>query len=199
MQRNMDISLDAVALPPWRLEQAAEWDEACEKVENYLRACRVSSRYHRSRLTAWILRRAMERQDGSDAKLAALAIDETRKMIAAWMAPLLPVAGSEKGQRINEAYLSLYLCDAPVRWPNAFLNPADHPAGFEDALRSSLVKAGPELEVSSMVPRPLDRGLLPDLADSAMETLGRLPLIKTLLVWLVFAAVLVFLFLYTRR
>lgn len=199
MQRNVDISLDAVTLPAWQPEKAAEWDEAFEKVENYLRACRVSSRFHRARLTAAILQRAVEARGGRGESLAALAIDEAREMISRWMEHLLPVHEGERPVSLNEAYLSLYLCDAPMRWPNAFLNPREQPPGFQDSLRSGLVRTGPDLEVSSMVPRPLDRGLIPGLAGSAMETLERFPILKTLFTWLLFGALLVFLFWYTRK
>ncbi len=198
MQRNVDISLDAVTLPAWQPEKAAEWDEAFEKVENYLRACRVTSRFHRARLTAAILQRALERKENGE-PLPTRAIDEAREMIAAWMDHLLSARGAERPVSLTEAYLSLYLCDAPMRWPSAFLNPREHPPGFEDTLRSGLVRTGPDLEISSMVPRPIDRGLLPDLAGSAMETLERFPILKTLLMWALFGAFLVFLFWYTRK
>jgi hypothetical protein len=86
-----------------------------------------------------------------------------------------------------------------MRWPNAFLNPQLTPPGFAETLHARLVKTGPELEVSSMVPRPLDRGLIPDLADSAMETFDRFPILRTLFLLLIFAAGLIFLFWYTRK
>jgi hypothetical protein len=195
----VDVPLDSITLPSWNPEKAEEWDEAFEKVENYLRACRVSSRLHRARLAAVILQRALEQQAGNAENLATLSIDETRAMIASWMSELLQRPELGRQATMDEAYLALYLCDAPMRWPNAFLNPREAPPGFSETLHARLVKTGPELEVSSMVPRPLDRGLIPELAGSAMETLERFPIIKTLFMWLVFAALLVALFLYTRR
>ena len=199
MHRNMDVSLDSVTLPAWKPEKAAEWDEAFEKVENYLRACRVSSRLHRARLAAIIIQRALARQSETSESLTTVAIAEARSMIAQWMSELLQRPGLERQATMNEAYLALYLCDAPMRWPNAFLNPREEPPGFSETLRARLVKTGPELEVSSMVPRPLDRGLIHELAGSAMGTLGRFPIIKTLFIWILFAAVLVALFLHTRQ
>jgi hypothetical protein len=50
-----------------------------------------------------------------------------------------------------------------------------------------------------MVPRPLDRGLIPDLADSARETFDRFPILRTLFLWLLISAGLIFLFWYTRQ
>ena len=249
----MDLSLEAIRLPVWDPSSAAEWDEAFEKVENYLRACRVASRLHRARLTAVILQRAIERREkGQGLKaedrrlapaadqttaqpdlpslgktpaagflaldksestgqssainhpltsipLATLAIEEARELVAHWLANLLPPRSEEQPFTLAEGFLALYLCDAPMRWPGAFLNPQQAPPDFADTLRSRIVKTGPELEVSSMVPRQIDLGLLPDLAESAFDTLDRFPLIKTLLVWTLFIAGLVFLFWYTRR
>ncbi len=231
----MDLSLEAIKLPVWDPASAAEWDEAFEKVENYLRACRVASRLHRARLTALILQRAIERRESGRQQpvvssqssvvsgqlsasenpqsamrnaqsataplppLATLAIEEARELVANWLANLLPSRSEEQPFTLAEGFLALYLCDAPMRWPGAFLNPQQAPPDFADTLRSRIVKTGPELEVSSMVPRQIDLGLLPDLAESAFDTLDRFPLIKTLLVWTLFVAGLVFLFWYTRR
>jgi hypothetical protein len=50
-----------------------------------------------------------------------------------------------------------------------------------------------------MVPRPLDRGIFPELADSAWATFDRIPILRTLLFWTLFAAALVALFWYTRQ
>ena len=231
----MDLSLEAIKLPVWDPASAAEWAEAFEKVENYLRACRVASRLHRARLTALILQRAIERRESGRQQpvvssqssvvsgqlsasenpqsamrnaqsataplppLATLAIEEARELVANWLANLLPSRSEEQPFTLAEGFLALYLCDAPMRWPGAFLNPQQAPPDFADTLRSRIVKTGPELEVSSMVPRQIDLGLLPDLAESAFDTLDRFPLIKTLLVWTLFVAGLVFLFWYTRR
>jgi len=251
----MDLSLEAIKLPAWDPASAAEWDEAFEKVENYLRACRVASRLHRARLTALILQRAIERRARSQNQaevrsqrseisnqpsavsgqwsvvangastttnhkseiinhksssplaprpstlvpLSSLAIEEARELVAHWLANLLPARTEDRPFTLAEGFLALYLCDAPMRWPGAFLNPQQAPPDFAETLRSRIVKTGPELEVSSMVPRQIDLGLLPDLAESAFDTLDRVPLLKTLFVWALFIAGLVFLFWYTRH
>jgi hypothetical protein len=200
----MDLSLDAIKLPAWDPVVAAEWDEAFEKVEHYLRACRVASRLHRARLTALILQRAVEKRaaippETAGVHLATVAIEEARILITRWLGGLLPPRAGDRPYTLSEGFLALYLCDAPMRWPNAFLNPQLTPPGFAETLHARLVKTGPELEVSSMVPRPLDRGLIPDLADSAMETFDRFPILRTLFLLLIFAAGLIFLFWYTRK
>ena len=200
----MDLPLDAITLPAWDPVKAEEWDEAFEKVENYLRACRVASRLHRARLTALILQRTINKRaslpEGSpDIHLATLAIDEARDLITQWMSGLLPPRSDDRQYTLAEGFLALYLCDAPMRWPNAFMNPKLSPPGFTETLHARLVKTGPELEISSMVPRPIDRGLIPGLADSAKETFDRFPILRTLFLWILFSGGLIFLFWYTRR
>jgi len=44
----------------------------------------------------------------------------------------------------------------------------------------------------------MDLGLMPELVGSAMETFESVPILKTLLVWLLFLGFLGFLFWYTR-
>ena len=204
MHGDMDLLLDSLNVPTPSPAEVADWDEAYGKVENYLRACRVASRLHRARLTAMIVHRAIERRSAADAAaggvpLSTVAIEEARRLIAAWLTGLLPPRPDERPYTQAEGFVALYLCDGPMRWPNAFLNPREAPPGFLDTLRARLVKAGPDLEVSSMVPRTIDRGILPELAGSARATFDRFPILRALLFWFLFTAALVALFWYTRR
>ncbi len=200
MHRDVDVLLGSLNLPKPGPSDVAELDEAYGKVENYLRACRVSSRLHRARMTAMIVSRALERRGTAvpGQSLASLAIEEARGLINSWMSALLPPRPGDQPYTAAEGFVVLYLCDAPMRWPTAFLAPGEEPPGFLDTLRARLVKAGPDLEVSSMVPRPLDRGIMTDLAGSARDTFDRFPILRTLLFWFLFATALVALFWYTR-
>lgn len=201
MHRDMDILLGSLNLPKPDPGEVAELDEAYGKVENYLRACRVSSRLHRARITAMIVNRVVERRSSAAAgrPLSTLAIEEARRLITAWLSGLLPPRPDDQPYTPAEGFVALYLCDGPMRWPNAFLASGEEPPGFLDTLRARLVNAGPDLEVSSMVPRPLDRGILPELAGSARDTFDRFPILRTLLFWLLFTAALVALFRSTRQ
>ncbi len=198
----MDLPLESISLPPWDPARADEWNEAYEKVENYLRACRVSSHLQRARLTALILRRVHDRlQNDPDAKatsLPELAIIEVRDRLAEWIKRFLTPREDGKPVSLVEGMLAVYLGDGPMRWPYAFLDSSQIPAEFVDSIRSRVVRAGPDLAVSSMVPRDMDLGLMPELVGSAMETFESVPILKVLLVWLIFLIVMAFLFWYTR-
>ena len=94
--------------------------------------------------------------------------------------------------------LAIYLGDGPMRWPYAFLDSRRMPAEFAELVRARVVRAGPDLAISSMVPRDMDLGLMPGLVGSAMETFEAVPILKTLFAWLLFFGLLGFLFWYTR-
>jgi hypothetical protein len=198
----MDLSLESIALPPWDPARAEEWNEAYEKVENYLRACRVSSHLQRARLTALILQRVYERTQAGGAaegrNLSELAIVEVRERISEWIRHYLPPRADGRSINLGEGMLAIYLCDGPTRWPYAFLDSQRMPPEFAEALCARVVRAGPDLAISSMVPRDMDLGLMPGLVGSAMEAFESVPLLKTLAAWLLFLGLLGFLFWYTR-
>jgi hypothetical protein len=198
----MDLPLESITLPPWDPARADEWNDAYEKVENYLRACRVGSHLQRARLIALILQRVYARtlsdDSGATRSLSELAIVEVRDRIAEWSSHCLPPRADGSPLNLGEGMLAIYLCDGPTRWPYAFLDSQRMPPEFVEALSARLVRAGPDLAVSSMVPRDMDLGLMPGFVGSAMETFEAVPILKTLLAWLLFFGLLGFLFWYTR-
>jgi hypothetical protein len=54
------------------------------------------------------------------------------------------------------------------------------------------------MAVSSMVPRPIDLGLIPEAAGETLEQIEKWPILRTLLLWLVFVAALAGIFYATR-
>jgi len=198
----MDLPLESITLPPWDPARAEEWNDAYEKVENYLRACRVGSHLQRARLIALILQRVYDRtlsdSHVADRSLPELAIVEVRDRIAEWISHYLPPRADGHLLNLGEGMLSIYLCDGPTRWPYAFLDSQRMPPEYAEALSARVVRAGPDLAVSSMVPREMDLGLMPDLVGSAMETCEGVPILNTLFAWLLFLGLLGFLFWYTR-
>jgi hypothetical protein len=60
-------------------------------------------------------------------------------------------------------------------------------------MRASYLRAGPDLQLSQMDPRPIDLGPMTTLAS-----LGQIRWVRMLFAWLLFAAVLVIIFNMTR-
>lgn len=200
----MDLSLETLRLLPWDSAQAEEWNAAYEKVENYLRACRVSSHLYRARLTAVILMHVYdERQKGllpPDQPLAEAAILETREQILEWLEPYLLPREGLSSVSFGEAMLALYLADGATAFPYSFLDSKNMPAELQNRLRSRAVQAGPGLAVSSMVARKPDLGGVSGIVGSAVDRIATSPMLKTLIFWAFLLFFLgVFLFWYTRR
>jgi hypothetical protein len=176
-----------------------EWNSAYVRVEDYLRAHRIHNRLHQSRLIQQILERAAHRHEAEPRRSpTALAAEETESMMDHWFADMLDLRGQPHERIAIDGRLALLLCDGPQKWPYAFLDEQHTPGEFEQAMRAGAIQAGPDMAVSSMVPRPIDLGLIPEAAGETMERIERWPMLRTLLLWLVFASALGGIFYATR-
>jgi hypothetical protein len=197
----VDLLLEPIEpfIPTWGSPE--EWNSAYEKLESYLRAHEVDSRFHRAHLITMILRSVNRRWQGKSpaAPLATLAIEETNHLLNEWFTRIMDLpSGADTSFTAADGRVALFLCDGPLRWPYAFLEPRSIPDDLKAAMRKSLMKAGPELQISNMVPRPIDLGLFPEIADDTMDALNRMPVIKALVGWLIFLTILTYLFWMTR-
>jgi hypothetical protein len=175
------------------------WNAAYVRVEDYLRAHRVHNRLHQSRLIQKILERAARRHAEHPAlDPTAVAAEETEALMDSWFAEVLDEVGQPHDRLAIDGRVSLLLCDGPRRWPYAFLDEDNIPAEFVSAMRSSNLEAGPDLAVSSMVPRPIDLGRITGAAGETLERIERWPVMRALFLWVVFAAALAGIFYITR-
>ena len=115
-----------------------------------------------------------------------------------WFAGMLDRKGQPHERIAVDGRLALLLCDGPQRWPYAFLDPREVSQEFEAAMRAGAIQAGPDMSVSSMVPRPIHLGLNPEAARETIEQIERRPMLQTLLLWLLFAVALGAIFYVTR-
>jgi len=175
------------------------WNAAYVRVEDYLRAHRIHNRLHQSRLIQDILERAALRHAVQPLlDPTTLAAEETEALMDSWFGKVL-VKDSAPHERIAiEGRVALLLSDGSQKWPYAFLDEQNIPAEFAAALRASSIQAGPDMVVSSMVPRPIDLGPITEAAGETLERFEKWPILRTLLLWLVFVAVLSGLFYATR-
>lgn len=176
-----------------------EWNAAYVRVEDYLRAHRIHNRLHQSRLIQQILERAARRHEASPgASPTALAAEETEALMDLWFAEVLDERGQPHDRIAIDGRVALLLCDGPEKWPYAFLDERQIRPDFAQAMRAGAIQAGPDMAISSMVPRPIDLGLIPEAAGETMERIERWPLMRTLLLWLLFAGALAAIFHATR-
>lgn len=130
----------------------ADWNAAYYRLEDYLRALRIVNKVHQSQIILGLLEKAAARHARDPIQNPTeLAMQEARHAINQWFETILGPR-----ERITVVGLISFLAvDAPENWPVAFL--ADNvPSDLRAALLESDVRAGPDLQVSSMVPRPID-------------------------------------------
>lgn len=176
-----------------------EWNQAFVRVEDYLRAHRIHNRLHSSRLISKILERAAVRH-AADPTLdpTTLAAEETELLMDRWFAEILDERDQPHERIAVDGRVALLLCDGPQRWPYAFLEDKQVPEDFVQAMRAGALAAGPDMAVSSMVPRPIDLGPIPEAAGETLERFERLPMLRTFFLWLLFTGVLATIFYATR-
>ena len=175
------------------------WNAAYVRVEDYLRAHRIHNRLHQSRLIQAILERAAKRHEANPASNpTALAAEEVEALMDSWFAEMLDTPGQPHDRIAIDGRLALLLSDGPEKWPYAFLDERNVQPELADAMRASVVKAGPDMSVSSMVPRPIDLGPIPEVAGETIERIEKWPILRTLLLWLLFAGALAAIFYATR-
>lgn len=199
----MELSLESIGgdLPAFQPKTGAleEWNDAYVRVEDYLRAHRIHNRLHQSRLILRILERAARRHEQHpNLNPTTLAAEEAERMMDAWFGEILGEQNLPPDRIAVAGRVALLLTDGPQKNPYAFLNEEQIPPEFARAMQRSSIEAGPDLAVSSMVPRPIDLGPITEAAGETMERFEKWPLLRTLALWLLFAAALAAIFHVTR-
>lgn len=165
-----------------------EWNVAYARLSDYFRALRIHSRLHRTYLVLETLRRAaVTHAKHPEMTPTAVAVHEARRMQRDWLRGILGDLNVPEGRLDASGRLAFLLCDGPDAYPDFFLNTGALPAEMLAAMRAPIEQSGPNLEISSMVPRPIDLGRLPDLAGETTGFFSRHPWLRYLSI-LVFAA-----------
>jgi hypothetical protein len=195
----MELSLESLNSFRPRTGTMDAWNAAYVRVEDYLRAHRIHNRLHQSRLILKILERAARRHEAKPTlDPTTLAAEETEATIDLWFADVLDVRGQPHERIAVDGRVALLLCDGPQKWPYAFLDERSVPEDFSKAMRAGVIDAGPDMAVSSMVPRPIDLGPITEAAGETLEQFEKWPILRALLLWLAFAGILAAIFKATR-
>ena len=199
----MELSLESIggALSTFQPKTGTleAWNAAYVRVEDYLRAHRIHNRLHQSRLILRILERAArrhEKEPGLDP--TTLAAEEAERLMEAWFGEVLGDQNVPHDRVVVAGRVALLLTDGPEKCPYAFLDEENVPPEFARAMQQSSIEAGPDMAVSSMVPRPIDLGPITEVAGETMERFEQWPLLRALVLWLAFAAALAGIFFATR-
>lgn len=195
----MELSLESLNSFRPRTGTLEQWNAAYGRVEDYLRAHRIHNRLHQSRLIQLVLSAAAGRHEQNPAAdPVTLAIEETDRLMDGWFGELLDEKDLPHNRIAAEGRVALLVADGMQRWPYAFLDVQNIPPEFAQAMRQGSLQAGPDLAVSSMVARDIDLGVITEAAGQTLERIERLPVVRVLLLWLVFISVLAVVFFATR-
>ena len=172
-----------------------EWNAAYEKVENYFHALRVRNKALLGQLVLRVLERAAHRAPAEPERSATqLAAEEMDRIVIEWFAEVLQEPPANADQMLStRGRLALLLADMPGRWQEQFLRPGPWPEEFISAMRETYLRAGPDFQLSKMTPRPFDLGPITTLTN-----LGKLPYLKMVVAWTLFALLLVAIFILTH-
>jgi len=192
--------MESAVNPPTILPDAAgrlagrpleEWNAACIKVENYFHALRVRNKLLLGQLVLRVIDRAMRRAPAEPGRSATqLAAEEMDHLVTEWFAEVLQSSPTKADHTLStRGRLALLLADMPGRWQEQFLRPGPWPEAFTTAMREAFLRAGPDFQLSKMTPRPLDLGPITTLTN-----LGKMPYVRMILAWGVFALLLVAIF-----
>jgi hypothetical protein len=127
-----------------------------------------------------------------------LAAEEMESMMDQWFADVLAIKDQTHQRIAIDGRVAMLLCDGSLKWPYAFLDSQNIPADFSNAMRVNAIKAGPDMTVSSMVPRDIDLGALTEAAGDTLERMEKWPLLRLVLLWVLFLGALLGIFLITR-
>jgi hypothetical protein len=199
----MELSLESISGALSRFQPQTgtpeAWNAAYVRVEDYLRAHRIHNRLHQSRLILHILERAARRHKENPAlDPTTLAAEEAEHMMETWFGEVLGEQNLPRDRVVISGRVALLLTDGPDKCPYAFLDEEQVPPDFARAMQQTSIEAGPDLAVSSMVPRPIDLGMISEAAGETVERFEKWPLLRALMLWLLFATAMAGIFFATR-
>lgn len=176
----MESPLTQIQIPPGH--SLDEWNQAYAKVERYLTALRLRNKFLLGQYVYRILDRATRRARTESAVAPTeLAMEEAVKAINDWVGQVLGTDVADTPHRIaTQGRLAMLLADVPGKWQELFLTAGPWPEEFVKAMRDSYLRAGPDFQISSMQPRPIDLGPI-----HTLTTLNKRPYLKMVILWLI--------------
>jgi len=172
--------------PPTRSAQTEErlaWNQAHDRTFHFLNAFAIEDRSHLFRMVLDLLKQAREKQrQNPEIDPTSLAIGLTRQEIASWLAANLGESEDSPSEVLRKGYVALLL--SPMfRGDSSIFLRSQLPPDFQSSLRHALLVTGPDLDVSSMTPRPLDYGPMLGLARETWHRWDKKTVVTALLLW----------------
>lgn len=157
-----------------------EWDDALARVMAFLAKLQLSDLEHRVRSATRIIDKArFEIVPGESPVEKSMEILFEEMDI--WFSGVLPVPGSRGAA---SGVVSLRALGASERWPEAFLD-GEPPEEIRKAVAGLSLATGPDLSVSSMVPREMDFGAMEVVAHETWHQFAWGPIVRAAIIWTV--------------
>jgi len=162
---------------------AEQWNEAYARLSDYFRAHRIHSRFHRTGLVIETLCRAAKTHaQHPEFTPTQCAIHEARRSQKQWLRGIVGDLKLPEDRLESNGRIAFLMCNGPRHWPDYFLKRDAIPADMTEAMRRRVEQSGPDLAVSSMVPRDIELGFIPEIADDTFEMIEKHPVLRILLV-----------------
>lgn len=175
----MSTSFDSQA----QAERTA-WNEAHDRLFHFLHEFRLSDHAEISRLTLKFIEEAKESERRNPAAHpTTLTMMQMQKNFAEWLARNLESDGKPASQVFSMGCVALLLSRVVETAPHAFLA-MPPPEELRQAMREILLVTGPDFQISSMTPRPLDYGPMLNLARQTWHRWSGRELVVALLFWI---------------
>lgn len=170
-------------------ETVADWNEAYVTVESYFCALGLRNKLLLSTCIHRVLKRASIRHQVEPArKPSALAMEEAMKLVAEWFQRVLDIQLPEN-RLAARGRLALLLADLPGHWQPWFLAEPPWPDAFVASMRNSYLSAGPEFQIRTMTPRPIEISPFLSGASRSWDHLSRTnPVLKRVFAVMIGAA-----------
>lgn len=176
-----------------------QWNAAFIRVEDYLRAHRVHNRLQQITILQKVIARAAARHEENPVlDPTTLAAEEVDRLMDEWFGELLGDKNLPHERIAVEGRVALLLSDGVERWPYAFLDEQHVPPEFAQEMQRRSIQAGPDMTVTSMVPREIQLGRLTEVAGQTFEQIEKWPILRVTLLWAVFLSALALVFYATR-
>ena len=168
--------------PPANRDQQA-WNDAYDRLVNFLRAFKLADHAHVSDKALELFHDAKKAHQADPSRDPAThTMEQAHKHLAEWLATNLGEENRTPSHILSTGYIALLLSHVYRTAPTSFLaNPL--PEELRQALRETLVVAGPDINISSMTPRHLDFGPMLQIARQTWHRFSAKEVIVALFFW----------------
>lgn len=167
----LSLTLETADLTRLSRESLADWREAAERLDAYLARWKLGDPLYQRIVGASLLALAIREWERSpERRPVEVTLPLVQQMVAAWL-ERLPSTTAGAGERTAALTLGLERIGGLDRWPRAFLS-EEIPPEMAERLREFAFQAGPAVQFSHMVSRPIDYGSFARLAREAWEQVG---------------------------